>query len=168
MKEISITINESDITERILSMSGYAALARTKAGLPQQFTDMMQTTDDDLGMVQRFVTESIDEATGIISRYLSPATASYVETGKAGERLIRIAFTLPHNYPACTLESLGRNIGSFATSRSLQQWMLTVKPDEAQLHASMADTSLARIRSLLSARERPRKEPDNKNNIIEL
>lgn len=167
MKEISITINESYITERIATVSGYAALARSKAGMPERFTDILQTTDDDRAIIQGFIGEGINEAVGIINRFMSPCSAKFVDAGD-NDRLIRIAFTLPHNCPASSIEALKTTITNLAAYRSLQHWMLTVKPDEAQLHASMADTSLARIRSLLSTRERPRKEPDNKNNIIEL
>lgn len=167
MKDITITINESDITERIATVSGYAALARSKAGMPDRFTDIMQTTDDDRAIIQGFIGEGINEAVGIINRFMSPCSARFVDTGD-NDRLIRIAFTLPHNCPASSIEALKTTITNLAAYRSLQHWMLTVKPDEANLNASKADSELARMRSLLAVRQRPMMNPDNKDNIIEL
>ena len=167
MKNITITINESDITERIATVSGYAALARSKAGIPERFTDILQTTDDDRAIIQGFIGEGINEAVGIINRFMSPCSARFVDAGD-NDRLIRIAFTLPHNCPASSIEALKTTITNLAAYRSLQHWMLTVKPDEANLNASKADSELARMRSLLAVRQRPMMNPDNKDNIIEL
>lgn len=167
MKDITITINESDITERIATVSGYAALARSKAGMPERFTDILQTTDDDHAIIQGFIGEGINEAVGIINRFMSPCSAKFFDAG-GNDRLIRIAFTLPHNCPASSIEALKTTITNLAAYRSLQYWMLTVKPDEANLNSSKADSELARMRSLLAVRERPMMNPDNKDNIIEL
>lgn len=167
MKDITITINESDITERIATVSGYAALARSKAGMPERFTDILQTTDDDRAIIQGFIGEGINEAVGIINRFMSPCSAKFVDDGD-NDRLIRIAFTLPHNCPASSIEALKTTITNLAAYRSLQHWMLTVKPDEANMNASKADSELARMRSLLAVRQRPMMNPDNKDNIIEL
>ena len=167
MKEVIITINGDDIADRIFSESAYAALARAKGGLPERFTDILQTTDDDRAIIQGFIGEGINEAVGIINRFMSPCSAKFVDAGD-NNRLIRITFTLPHNCPASSIEALKTTITNLVAYRSLQHWMLTVKPDEANLNASKADSELARMRSLLAVRERPKMNPDNKDNIIEL
>ena len=73
MKDITITINESDITERIATVSGYAALARSKAGMPERFTDIMQTTDDDRVMATAIL---VWVCYTTLSRALSTATTA--------------------------------------------------------------------------------------------
>ena len=167
MKDITITINESDITERIATVSGYAAMARSKAGMPERFTDILQTTDDDRAIIQGFIGEGINEAVGIINRFMSPCSARFVDAGD-NNRLIRIAFTLPHNCPESIMATLKECIISFAAARSLQHWNLIVKPDESNIHIAKAQNELVRMRELLSTRTRPEKGNGEGNGIIEL
>lgn len=168
MKEVIITINGGDITERIFSESAYAALARAKGGLPERFTDIVQATDDDRNLIERFIIESVNEASGIISRYMSPCSVTYMQTEENTGGTIYIRFTMPQNCPGSLAASLKESITSFAAARSLQHWMLTVKPDEANIHLSKAQNDIARIRELLSLRIRPTKGSIQDEKIIEL
>lgn len=168
MKEVIITINGDDIADRIFSESAYAALARAKGGLPERFTDIVQATEDDRNLIERFIIESVNEAAGIISRYMSPCSATYMQTEENTGGTIYIRFTIPQNCPDSMATSLKESITSFAAARSLQHWMLTVKPDEANIHLSKAQNDIARIRELLSSRTRPVMGTAEDENIIEL
>lgn len=168
MKEISITIDESKITERIFAESGYTALARAKAGIPGQFTDIVQATDDDKRVITAFISDSVNEAAGLVTRYLTPCTVTTeVHCDNADKRLFRLHFAAPSNTPSAFADAAREHIKSFATSRTLQQWMLTVKPDEANIHASKAQSKLVLLRELLAARTRPSRETFKDNTIIE-
>lgn len=166
MKEVIITINESDITSRIFTESGYTALARAKSGIPERFTDIVQATDDEHRIIKSFITDSINEVASIISRFMSPCSTKHIEDGVSD--VIYIKFTMPNNSPDSMVALLKECICSFSTARSLQWWMLTVKPDEANTHIAKAQNELARMRELLSSRTRPVKTNANDDNIVEL
>lgn len=168
MKEVIITINGGDIADRIFSESAYAALARAKSGLPEHFTDIVQATEDDRNLIEKFIIESANEVTGIISRYMSSCSVTYMQTEENTGGTIYIRFTIPQNCPDSMATSLKESITSFAAARSLQHWMLTVKPDEANIHLSKAQNDIARIRELLSLRTRPVMGTAEDENIIEL
>lgn len=168
MKEVIITINGDDIADRIFSESAYAALSRAKSGLPERFTDIVQATEDDRNLIERFIIESVNEAAGIISRYMSSCSVTYMQTEENTGGTIYIRFTIPQNCPDSMATSLKESITSFAAARSLQHWMLTVKPDEANIHLSKAQNDIARIRELLSLRTRPVMGTAEDENIIEL
>lgn len=168
MKEVIITINGDDIADRIFSESAYAALARAKSGLPERFTDIVQATEDDRNLIERFIIESANEVAGIISRYMSSCSVTYMQTEENTGGTIYIRFTIPQNCPDSMAASLKESITSFAAARSLQHWMLTVKPDEANIHLSKAQNDIARIRELLSSRTRPVMGTAEDENIIEL
>lgn len=168
MKEVIITINENEITERIAAESGYTSMARNKAGLPERFTDIMQATDDDGKLISTFVSDSINEASGLINRFLSPCSVKFDDTGEGESRIILIRFTLPHNSPESTAEALKNCITGFAVDRSLQMWAQTVSPDEAGRYAAKADTEAAKMRSFMTVRERPQLRSNSSNKIIEL
>lgn len=168
MKEVIITINGGDIADRIFSESAYAALARAKGGLPERFTDIVQATEDDRNLIERFIIESVNEAAGIISRYMSSCSVTYMQTEENTGGTIYIRFTIPQNCTDSMATSLKESITSFAAARSLQHWMLTVKPDEANIHLSKAQNDIARIRELLSLRTRPVMGTAEDENIIEL
>ncbi|MBR3616182.1 MAG: hypothetical protein IKL56_06125 [Bacteroidaceae bacterium] len=168
MKEVIITINGGDIADRIFSESAYAALARAKSGLPERFTDIVQATEDDRNLIERFIIESVNEVAGIISRYMSSCSITYMQTEENTGGTIYIRFTIPQNCPDSMATSLKESITSFAAARSLQHWMLTVKPDEANIHMSKAQNDIARIRELLSLRTRPVMGTAEDENIIEL
>lgn len=168
MKEVIITIDEREITGRIFSESGYAALARAKGGLAEHFTDMVQATDDDRSVIKSFITDSINEAAGVISRYMTPCTVGHIGSGCDADGTICIHFTMPHNSPTGIISTLKEYITGFAVARSLQQWMLTVKPDEAGIHLTKAQSILQCMREQFSVRSRPVKEEADDDNIIEL
>ena len=166
MREINITFNESDITKRIYAESGYIAKARARTGLPDDFIDTIQATEDDTRVLNGFIKESINESAGTINRYLSPCRTRFI--GTEGDKLISISFTLPHNAPESTAEALKESIACFTVARTLQYWYMSVKPDEASLHMSKAQSELARMRELLGTRTRPAREGYRKGNIIEI
>jgi hypothetical protein len=168
MKEITITINECDITGCIFSESGYATLARAKSGMPERLTDIVQATEDDRSVIRRFIAESMNEAAGIITRYMSPCTVRRTGAGDEADAIINIQFAMPHNFATGIIALLKESITSFAAARSLQHWMLMVNPDEASIHLSKAQSDIARMRELLSARTRPVKGGTADDNIIEL
>lgn len=163
MKEVIITIEESDIKARIFTESGYAALARAKAGVPAEYSDMLQATEDEQHMLKAFIAESVNEAAGIISRYMTPCSARSGDSA-----LIYITFKLPYNTPEGIENGLKEVIKSFVVSRSMQHWAQTVKPDEMSLHSAKAQNCAVQIREMLCRRTRPAKQDDTKDNIVEL
>ena len=168
MKEVNIIIDGGKVAGRVYDESGYAALARSKAGIPERFTDIVNATEDEAEILKRFIGESVNEATSIISRYLTPCTAEFMKSEDSNGWLMKIPLRLPHNCPVNIVTTLKECIESFATSRTLQYWMLTVKPDEANIHMSKAQSEMARMRELLCRRSRPANDPNGKDNIIEL
>ena len=168
MKEVTITIEWNDIIGRIFAESGYAALARAKAGLPEQFTDILQVTEDDRRILKGYIRDSINEAAVTISRYLAPCSVKFIGNAGEEESLVYLTFTPPHNYPDRMLPALKECISALTVSRCLQYWVLTVKPDEANIHISKAQGELLHMRELLSARTRPVKESGTDDNIIEM
>lgn len=168
MREVVITICESDIARRIFTESGYMALARAKAGLPERFTEMIGATGDEQRILEGFISDSIDEAAGIISRYLTPCTVRRSSGEDDSGRLISISFAQPHNCPEGLGGALKRYIESFAAARSMQCWMMAVKPDEASALAAKAQSCLARLREQLCVRCRPVKGSSEDDNVIEL
>lgn len=168
MKEINITINESDIMSRIFAESGYTALARAKSGMPERFTDIVQATDDDRSTIRRFIADSMGEAAGTITRYMSPCTVRYIGDEYGSNGTIYVRFVVPQNSPDDMAQMVKESITVLSTARSLQHWMLMVKPDEANIHQGKAQGELLRIRELLSLRARPVKGSDTDDNIIDL
>lgn len=168
MKEVTITIDGGEIASRIFSESGYAALARAKSGIPEQFTDIMQATDDDRKAVGRFIADSINEVAGIISRYMSPCTVKQCGTDGDAHSIMCLRFTIPHNCPEDIIGLLREKVASFAAASSQQRWMLMVKPDEASIHLQKAQSDIMQIRELLSTRTRPVKGSTMNDNIIEM
>ena len=146
MKEINITINESDIMSRIFAESGYAALARAKSGMPERFTDIVQATDDDRSTIRRFIADSMGEAAGTITRYMSPCTVRYIGDEYGSNGTIYVRFVVPQNSPDGMAQMLKESITVFSTARSLQHWMLMVKPDEANIHLGKAPAKCSALR----------------------
>jgi hypothetical protein len=110
----------------------------------------------------------MNEAAGIITRYMSPCTVRRTGAGDEADAIINIQFTMPHNFATGIIALLKESITSFAAARSLQHWMLMVNPDEASIHLSKAQSDITRMRELLSARTRPVKGGTADDNIIEL
>ena len=164
MKRERIEIGHKRVLQRIYTHTYYVGEARKAAGTPPYLAAGVQASDSNRDMLTQHIHTSIAEAADMLTRYLgicstrysneSDTTALYIET--------------PPNYPAGCIAQMAQAIEEYATARTLGQWLMLSKPDEAAFAVEEAQTAATRLRELLSIRLHPGRCNQQHDNNIEL
>ncbi len=168
MEKKEICIDSASIYGKLFSESGYSSLARSAMGVQAALADVMLITEDEKRIIDTLIRSSINEVVHTIGRFLGSCSAKYCIENEDGKGEYRISFTAPYNYPDEQLPIMKECIEDLVFSRTLQQWYMTVKPDEAGITAVKTQDYAIQLRELLSKRKRPTATRNDKENIIEL
>lgn len=156
MTEINIVIDYGETLGRIYTETGYTSQARSNIGLNPELSDTMAATEDDSRILRGFFTSGLNEAGTFITRYMMPCTTTIVTNSKTKEIEEGIIdTTVPENYPPQSIITLEREIKEFITNYITHRWMMTIKPDEAEIQAARLQNSTNRIREILATRKKP-------------
>lgn len=156
MKEVQLVIRASNVHERIMAESGFTAQIKAAAGQSDRLTSLTIATDDERRIVSEFIPTAINECAVTISRNLSPCNLTENhEEGNEGYKRYCFTFMLPENFPEENIHQLQRIIMDIVCNRSLQQWYLLVKSDDANSVAMKAQSSMILLRDMLSIRKKP-------------
>lgn len=162
-----IRINVEELYKRLFTESGYIAHSRSAMGLYDSIVGIMNITDDERRIIDKWIRSSVNEIAHAINRYLSPCCAKYYNDDSSGAEYV-ISFKIPHNYPKETVSLLQECAADLAFKRTMQQWNMAMKPDEANITATGAQADAIRFRELLAQRKKPAREEKRRENIIEL
>ena len=156
MTEINIVIYYEDTLSRIYTETGYTSQARSNIGLSPELSDTMAATEDDSRILRNFFIGGVNEAATFMTRYMMPCTTTIVTNSKTKEIEEGIIdTTVPANYPSQAVIILEREVKEFITNYMMYRWMMTVKPDEAEITAVKLQNSTNRIREILATRKKP-------------
>lgn len=151
MKEERITLSYESIAERMFTESGYIARAREASGLPDKASLSATATEDDRRLIETLISASINECTNTLSHYLAPCRYSADEAMKRYD----IDIKLPGNYPLNNLSALENIIMDYIVCRSLHNWYLMTRPEEAGVLATRLQPIQAKMREVLAMRNKP-------------
>lgn len=159
MENSIMVIKDEEIYRRLYTESGYASQSRESMGLPTQLCNRITITEDDKRLFEDFVTTSVTTVVSNIRRYFSACHVEHIKRGE-GEDYFQFSFPLPANHQMKGTNLLNRAATDYIVASTMQQWAMTLKPDEANIYASKAQNSLAQMRDILTARKKPVKSID--------
>ena len=168
MKDREIRIDVEELYKRLFTESGYIAMSRSAMGVPDRLVDTMQTTDDERRIIDNWIKSSVNEIAHVINRYLGPCSVIFGKDNGNSDLGFTISFKAPHNYPEEATEMLQECAIDLVFKRTVQQWNMAMKPDEASITAAGAQADALRFRELLALRKRPTRENGKNENLIEL
>jgi hypothetical protein len=166
MKYREIRINVEELYRRLFAESGYIAMSRSAMGVPDRIVDTMQATDDERRIIDNWIKSSVNETAHAINRHLGSCSVRHCKENDGQEFII--SFKAPHNYPDEAIGLLQECAMDLVFKRTMQQWNMAMKPDEASITAAGAQSDALRFRELLAQRDRPTKEKGKTENLIEL
>lgn len=156
MKEEQITINERTVLDRIKNESAHTAQIRSTAGQPYKLASLTIAGDEDKKIIDGYIELAAGECAITISHYLAPCTVTKEnEAGNNGYKIHRFKVMLPENYPAENITLLGNIITDYICNRSLQQWYMLTKSDDANTAALKTQSSMSLLRDTLNMRKKP-------------
>ena len=168
MKDREIRIDVEELYKRLFTESGYIAMSRSAMGVPDRLVDTMQTTDDERRIIDNWIKSCVNEIAHAINRYLGPCSVIFGKENGNNDLGFIISFKAPHNYPEEAIGLLQECAMDLVFKRTMQQWNMAMKPDEASITAAGAQSDALRFRELLAQRDRPTKEKGKTENLIEL
>lgn len=153
MKNLILEINREDVLEHIYKSSAYTARSREAMGIPVSVCDTMQATTDNANIIEPLLEKSVVETESIIREYFQGNTI--VQKEKENGIYYEFEIPVPCNFPEGCKANLEKLIGDYMAQRTMHQWYIVVKPDEAGIAATVVNETAANIRRLLTTREKP-------------
>lgn len=154
MENSIMVIKNEDIYRRLYTESGYASQSRESMGLPAQFCDRITITEDDKRLFEDFVVTSVMSIVSEIRRYFTACNVEKMKT-EEGEGYYLFSFPLPANHAIMNTSSLCTAATDYIVANTMQQWAMTIKPDEANIYAAKVQNSLAQLREIMTSRKKP-------------
>ena len=164
-KEIVISTHE--IAQRLFTYSYYVGEARRNSGAPLKLAAGLQACNDDSEQLFDHMNIAAGELDKMINSYFATGNL-FIENDKEhiGYSILNFTLLPPQYFPENRFEELCRTMENYMVMRTLQQWMLQRKPDEAAITAAETEKLALQMREIMNSRVRPRKiEKRNKNRI---
>ena len=170
MKRIEeIKILSYDVEQRVFTYSHYVGEARRSSGVPLKIAAGMQASSDDHLQVNDHIDIAASELVKMINCYFGACKYRY-ENDDEHEGCLILIFSLapPQYFPDNLFGELQRVITNYLVMRTLQQWFLQHKPDEAVITTSETEKITLQLRELMNCRVKPRRVKRRIDNNIEI
>ena len=164
-KEIAISAHE--IAQRVFTYSYYAGEARRSSGHPLKLVAGLQASDDDREQLLDHMNIAAAELDKIINCYFCAGNLRTENDAEHdGYTTLKFSLLPPQYFPKSRFEELQQTMGNYIVMRTLHQWILQNKPDEAAITAGEIEKLTLQMRELMNIRVKPRRiEKRNKNRI---
>ncbi len=164
-----LKISTYDVTQRIYTYSYYVGESRRNSGLPIKLAASMQASPDDHHQLNDHMNVAASELVKMInSTFCECTTSSVPDSEHAGYSILKFRLIPPQYFPMHLFGELQKNMTSYLVMRTLQQWILQHKPDEAVITTSEAEKLTIQLRELMNCRVKPRKGQNATKTNIEL
>ena len=158
MKNIKeIKISSYDVEQRVFTYSYYVGEARRNSGVPLKLAASMQASIDDHVQLNDHIDVATSELVKMINSYFCVCKySSKNDEVHDGYIISTFMLTPPQYFPDNLLGELQKMMTNYLVMRTLQQWILQHKPDEAVITASETERITLQLRELMNSRVKPR------------
>lgn len=163
----NIKISSHEVEQRVFTYSYYVGEARRNSGTPIKMAANIQASSDDHVQMNDHINVATSELIKIINCYFCPCKHSN-EKDDTHEGYIILIFSLtpPQHFPEHLLEEFKKTMINYLVMRTLQQWTLQHKPDEAAITTAETEKITLQLRELMNCRVIPRRVKKRSNNIL--
>ena len=164
-----IKISSYDIEQRVFTYSYYVGEARRNSGTPLALSSGIQASSDDHLQMNDHIDVAASELVKMINCYFC-ACKYRTDNDETHEGYLILDFLLtpPQYFSFNLLGELQRTMTNYLVMRTLHQWILQHKPDEAAITASETDKITLQLRELMNSRVKPRRLKKRPENNIEI
>ena len=168
-KETVLKISSYDVEQRVFTYSYYVGEARRNSGLPIKLAASMQASPDDHVQLSDHMDTAVAELVKMINSSFCICTSSTVADDEhRGYTTLQFMLVPPQYFPMHLIGELQKTMTSYLVMRTLQQWILQHKPDEAVITTSETEKLTMQLRELMNCRVKPRKAQNVTKTNIEL
>ena len=154
----NIKISSHEVEQRVFTYSYYVGEARRNSGTPIKMAANIQASSDDHVQMNDHINVATSELIKIINCYFCPCKHSNKKDDTHDGYIILIfSLTPPQYFPAHLFEELKKTMINYLVMRTLQQWILQHKPDEAVITATETEKITLQLRELMNTRVKPRR-----------
>ena len=168
-KREEIKISSYDVEQRIFTYSYYIGEARRNNGVPLKLAASIQASSDDHIQINDHINVATSELIKLINCHFCTCKQRTENDETHKGYIIHIfLLTPPQYFPENLLDELQKTMINYLVMRTLQQWILQHKPDEAAITASETEKLTIQLRELMNCRTKPRKAKRKPKNNIEI
>ena len=166
-RRTEITILTYEIAQRVFTYSYYVGEARRSSGLPLKLVAGLQASSDDSEQLIDHMNIAAGELDKMLNCYFCAGNLrSENDEEHDGYTIFKFSLLPPQYFPKNRFVELQRTMENYMVMRTLQQWILQYKPDEAAITVAETEKLTLQLRELMNLRVKPRRmEKRNKNRI---
>lgn len=156
MKETELKISGKKLFERMKTESGKTSQVKESAGQTGRISVHGIITDDEKNLIDEYIEIAMNECMTVTNRYLGACRfTSKADPSDTRHNIYSLHVAMPVNYPEEAFLSLEGIIGNIVVNRSLQQWYMLARSDDASLCSSKIQLYMQQLQETLSLRKRP-------------
>ena len=163
----NIKISTYDVEQRILTYTYYTGEARRNSGTPLKLAASIQASVDDHIQINDHMNVATSELIKMVNCYFCTCKCDRKDDDThAGYTILNLRLSPPQYFPENLLDELRETMINYLVMRTLQQWMLQQKPDEAVIMANETEKTSIQLRELMNRRAKPRKAKIRNKNTM--
>ncbi len=163
-----IKISSYEVEQRLFTYSYYVGEARRNGGVPLKLAAGIQASSDDHVQMNDHINVATGELVKILNNNFGACRLhSLNDDGHEGYSIFMFCLTPPQYFPGGLFAELQNTMTHFLVMRTLQQWMMQHKPDEAAITAVEMEKATIQLRELMNTRVTPRRIKRRTRNNIE-
>ena len=151
---ITITLKKSEIDYDVAMTTHVVMNRELAAGATQEQGFNYANTQDETGevnLITRYVEKAISELAGLMTAYLEDyAYESTNDLNSFDAALFHL--DMPDNFDMTLTAPLRAAMHDYVVNRTIYDWFLRAKPNEAAIYERLYDEAYSRVKSLLNRR----------------
>ena len=168
-KKEEIKISLFHVEQRVFTYSYYIGEAQRNSGIPLKLAASIQASSDDHVQINDHINIAISELVKIINNYFCICKYDLEKDNTHEEHsILKLIVTPPQYFPNNMLDELQKTMTTYLVMRTLQQWILQHKPDEASITTAETEKTVIQLRQLMNCRVKPQKAKQRVRNNIEI
>lgn len=157
MKKINITLKSKELLYDISVTAYIVGDGMPEEAALERYRVQSAVDEDNVRKVNMFIAKAWRDIITALTAYMDgedkPETA--VDDKLPDREFYSINLLVPEAHPDDAAETLARYVHDYIVNRSLAQWFLLTKKDEAEIYAAMANGDMQSVKRTITLRRHP-------------
>ena len=157
MKNINITLKSKELLYDISVTAYIVGDGMPEEAALERYRVQSAVDEDNVRKVNMFVAKAWRDIITVLTAYMNgeETPATDVDDKLADREYYSVNLSVPEAHPDDAAETLARYVHDYIVNRSLSQWFLLTKKDEAEIYAVMANGDMQSVKRTITLRRHP-------------
>lgn len=157
MKTINITLKSKELLYDISVTAYIVGDGMPEEAARERYRVQSAVDEDNVRKVNMFIAKAWRDVITALTAYVSgeEKQETAVDDKLQEREFYSVNLSVPQAHPDDAAETLARYVHDYIVNRSLAQWFLLTKKDEAEIYAAMANGDMQSVKRIITLRRHP-------------